>query len=131
MKKICWLSSAFPFKLYHWIRIRNPDRHHLIQGMQLSGRDGKIISLLVFNIFVPTLDLATDLRYPILGYPNDLLVCRPIVLIFDGNLEIGGQVWSYFGYVICYGICLERERSECIFFFSEKTYFPLKVRKMF
>ena len=51
-----------------------------------------------------------------------------MVLIFNGNSEIGAYVWTDFFYVYVQVICLDREQSQIE---EEKKLFSSYVRNVF
>ena len=54
-----------------------------------------------------------------------------MVIILDGNSEIGAHVWIDLGISSVKGFDLDREQLKICHFFLEKTHFSLNVRKMF
>ena len=53
-----------------------------------------------------------------------------MVLVLDGNSEIGAHVWSDLDYLICLRLVYIEGRHKPDLVLSEKTYFPSYVRSM-
>ena len=51
-------------------------------------------------------------------------ICKRIVLILDGNLEVGAHVMGILCYLICSRHLIRSRAVTNRFFFSEKAYFP-------
>ena len=61
------------------------------------------------------------------------IICEidyPIVLILDGNSEIGAHVRSNLRYSICFKHFIESWSISNLILFSVKTYFPSYVRNL-
>ena len=56
---------------------------------------------------------------------------QSLVLISDGNSEIGAHVRSNLCSLVCLRHLLDREQSKIGNYSSEKTFFPTYARKMF